>query len=283
MKNTKRFLATALLTTTAVAQLATVALAKETSNSATDTRSDQYSNTAHTTFGVIETDKDVSGQVSYEVPLFVTMAATPERSNMLLPTEDQYYIENTSGDIKDADTVIETNPIGVTSVKVKGLATNTWKIQKEKVDSTNNKDVHLMSFKIADMDLALKDNPLEGQFERTLYDDSYIKNAGGTLEPATSSWKKVTEKNQFVKVDAVKGNSLVKIGRKGDRLNVKLESTIAKLPKADRTNGGNENTTGLFKVQYTLAALDANGQPKLAAVYAGDDWVDAGYKTNPTK
>ena len=217
MKTKKRILATAVLTTAAVMQLMTTAMAKETSNSATDSRSDSYSNTAHTTFGVIETDQDVSGQVSFEVPLFVTMAATPGLHNMLLPTEDQYYIENTS---------------------------------------------------------------IKNQFETILYDNS----------ATTTGWKQLQTKNQFVNIgdydingdQTAWGNSLVKIGRKADRIKIKLDSTIANLEKKERANNGNTATTGLFKVQYTLAALDKNGQPKLAAVYAGDDWIDAGYKTNPT-
>ncbi len=131
MKNHRRIVATALLTATAMMQLTTTALAAKTDNAATDTRSDSYNNTAHTTFGVIETDKDVSGQVSYEVPLYVTMAATPGRNNMLLPEAKEYYIENTSPDIVDGKNPIETNPIGVTSLKVTGLPTNTWKIRQK--------------------------------------------------------------------------------------------------------------------------------------------------------
>ena len=283
MKTKKRILATAVLTTAAVMQLMTTAMAKETSNSATDSRSDSYSNTAHTTFGVIETDQDVSGQVSFEVPLFVTMAATPGRHNMLLPTEDQYYIENTSGDIKDADTVIETNPIGVTSVIVKGLPTNTWEIVGTKfTDASKDKnDNHKMTFTIAEMDLVKAGGTsLKNQFETILYDNS----------ATTTGWKQLQTKNQFVNIgdydingdQTAWGNSLVKIGRKADRIKIKLDSTIANLEKKERANNGNTASTGLFKVQYTLAALDKNGQPKLAAVYAGDDWIDAGYKTNPT-
>lgn len=289
MKTKKRILATAVLTTAAVMQLMTTAMAKETSNSATDSRSDEYTNTAHTTFGVIETDKDVSGQVSYEVPLFVTMAATPGRNHMLLPTEDQYYIENTSGDIKDADKVIETNPIGVTSLEVVGLATNTWEIKTTEFGTTkgDKNDAHKMTFKIADIALGNDTNPWKGQFEQVLFDESIDPT---TKDPATTHWKSLTVKNQFVNIKdydsdglGKMANSLVKIGRGGDRLNVKLESTIANLDATDRANKGNTATTGLFKVKYTLAALDKNGQPKLAAVYAGDNWIDAGYTSNPTK
>lgn len=297
MKNHKRIVATALLTATAMMQLTTTALAAKTDNAATDNRSDSYNNTAHTTFGVIETDKDVSGQVSYEVPLYVTMAATPNRNNMLLPSKEQYYIENTSPDIVDGKNPIETNPIGVTSLKVVGLDTNTWKIRKKKFEgkqgegenvSTNN---HLMTFSLGKIALGNDDKPWEGKFEYTLFDESM--DATGA-NPSTTHWKKVDATNQFVIKDgwnnpngggegvAAKENSLAKIGKGAMRMNVELESTIANLTADERKNGGDTSTTGLFKVQYTLAALDENGQPKTAAVYAGDDWTLAGYKQDPS-
>lgn len=302
MKNHRRIVATALLTATAMMQLTTTALAAKTDNAATDTRSDSYNNTAHTTFGVIETDKDVSGQVSYEVPLYVTMAATPGRNNMLLPEAKEYYIENTSPDIVDGKNPIETNPIGVTSLKVTGLPTNTWKIrQKQFVAKTEqNKteceqdnikgNAHLMSFSIGKIKLGNDTTPWVGEFNETMFDQSV--NADG--EKTSKHWKNLQTGNQFVIKDgwnnpngngqgaAKLENSLAKIGKGAMRMNVELESTIANLAADDRKNGGDTSTTGLFKVQYTLAALDENGQPKTAAVYAGDDWTLAGYKQDPS-
>lgn len=295
MKNPKRIVATALLTATAMMQLSTTALAAKTDNAATDNRSDSYNNTAHTTFGVIETDKDVSGQVSYEVPLYVTMAATPNRNNMLLPSKEQYYIENTSPDIVDGKNPIETNPIGVTSLKVVGLDTNTWKIRQKKFEGKQGegdnvaKNAHVMSFSLGQIQLGDNDNPWEKKFEYTLFDEAM----NGTTQ-ASTHWKKLTTGNQFVIKDGwnnpngggvgVEGkeNSLAKIGKGAMRMNVELESTIANLTADERKNGGDTSTTGLFKVQYTLAALDENGQPKTAAVYAGDDWTLAGYKQDPS-
>ena len=303
MKNHRRIVATALLTATAMMQLTTTALAAKTDNAATDTRSDSYNNTAHTTFGVIETDKDVSGQVSYEVPLYVTMAATPGRNNMLLPEAKEYYIENTSPDIVDGKNPIETNPIGVTSLKVTGLPTNTWKIRKKqfvaKTEQNKNEyeqenietNAHLMSFSLGKIALGDDNTPWEGQFERTLFDESM--DATGKNQ-STSHWNQLKASNQFVEFEGyvhkggvdgqteVKDNALVKIGKGAMRMNVELESTIANLTADKRKNGGDASTTGLFKVQYTLAALDENGQPKTAAVYAGDDWTLAGYKQDPS-
>lgn len=295
MKNHKRIVATALLTATAMMQLTTTALAAKTDNAATDNRSDSYNNTAHTTFGVIETDKDVSGQVSYEVPLYVTMAATPNRNNMLLPSKEQYYIENTSPDIVDGKNPIETNPIGVTSLKVVGLDTNTWKIRKKKFEGEQGKgenvkdNNHIMTFSLGKIALGDDDHVWEGKFEHTLFDEAM----NGTGK-ASTHWKNLQTGNQFVIKDgwnnpngagagqAKLENSLAKIGKGAMRMNVELESTIANLTADERKNGGDTSTTGLFKVQYTLAALDENGQPKTAAVYAGDDWTLAGYKQDPS-
>lgn len=296
MKNHRRIVATALLTATAMMQLTTTALAAKTDNAATDTRSDSYNNTAHTTFGVIETDKDVSGQVSYEVPLYVTMAATPGRNNMLLPEAKEYYIENTSPDIVDGKNPIETNPIGVTSLKVTGLPTNTWKIRQKKFDGKQGEgdnittNAHLMSFSIGKITLGNDQTPWEGEFNETMFDQSVNADGGMT----SKHWKMLQTGNQFVIKDgwnnpngngqgqAKLENSLAKIGKGAMRMNVELESTIANLVADDRKNGGDTSTTGLFKVQYTLAALDENGQPKTAAVYAGDDWTLAGYKQDPS-
>lgn len=297
MKNHKRIVATALLTATAMMQLTTTALAAKTDNAATDNRSDSYNNTAHTTFGVIETDKDVSGQVSYEVPLYVTMAATPNRNNMLLPSKEQYYIENTSPDIVDGKNPIETNPIGVTSLKVVGLDTNTWEIRQKKFEAKKEsgdndniaKNAHVMSFSLGQIKLGDDNNTWKGKFEHTLFDEAMNETG-----QASTHWKKLTTGNQFVIKDGwnnpngggvgveKKENSLAKIGKGAMRMNVELESTIANLTAAERRNGGDTSTTGLFKVQYTLAALDENGQPKTAAVYAGDDWTLAGYKQDPS-
>lgn len=296
MKNHRRIVATALLTATAMMQLTTTALAAKTDNAATDTRSDSYNNTAHTTFGVIETNKDVSGQVSYEVPLYVTMAATPGRNNMLLPEAKEYYIENTSPDIVDGKNPIETNPIGVTSLKVVGLDTNTWQIRQAKFDGKQGegdnvqKNAHLMSFSIGKIKLGNDQSPWKGQFDETMFDQSVNADGANT----SKHWKSLQTGNQFVIKDGWNNpnggghgvpqleNSLAKIGKGAMRMNVELESTIANLTADERSNNGDTSTTGLFKVQYTLAALDENGQPKTAAVYAGDDWTLAGYKQDPS-
>ena len=71
---------------------------------------------------------------------------------------------------------------------------------------------------------------------------------------------------------------LISIGKGANKMKLKMEADIANI--ADR---GEKATTGVFKVVYTLAALDKNGQPRNAAVYAGDNWKDAGYTEDQNK
>ena len=70
---------------------------------------------------------------------------------------------------------------------------------------------------------------------------------------------------------------LVKIGKGAEKLKLDMVSFIGKGVRDDKA------TTGVFKVVYTLAALDKNGQPRTAAVYAGDNWKDAGYTEDQNK
>lgn len=285
--NKKRIFATAMLTTAAVMQLMTTALAAETSNSATNNASNNYNKSAHTTFGVYESDTaDVSGQVSFEVPLYVTMAATPTRDKMLVPSKGDYYIENTSKDIVDPSTgatkkVIETNPIGVTNIEVQGRK-STWEVVANKTDIADEiKDEHKMTFTLGDLKIPAIAKDSDASV--TLYKNN-SKTDVKKVDAADGTWQRLDSKNTFVSintytkaVDDVR-NSLVKIGRGDDKLKIDMDSDIAKL--ATRTK---KSTTEVLKVKYTLAALDANGQPKTAAVYVGDDWVDAMYDADPAK
>lgn len=288
--NKKRIFATAMLTTAAVMQLMTTALAAETSNSATNNASNNYNKSAHTTFGVYESDtKDVSGQVSFEVPLYVTMAATPERDKMLVPTKGDYYIENTSKDIVDPSTgatkkVIETNPIGVTNIAVQGRK-STWEVVENGTVLTDNTgDEHKMTFTLGDINIPKIAKGSDA--EVFLYKNS--KNDKKKPTQTDGTWAGLQTGNTFVSLNTWDAsadkdgsdmrNALVKIGRGDDKLKIDMDSTIAKMAKRTK-----KSTTEVLKVKYTLAALDANGQPKTAAVYVGDDWVDAMYDADPAK
>lgn len=281
----RKVLATGVLTTAALIQAAMPAFAAEQSNGSPV---DQPA--AHTQFGIVESNKDVSGQVSFEVPLYVTMAAVSNKTKMAVPSKDAYYIENTSPSIKVEDpqnpgTYKEepTEPIGVTSLEVKGLDGG-WSIVADKKDAWKNArdkktagdEVHEMTFTLGKH----KFGAMSATGNLTIYDNG-AKDSG-------NSWRDLTAATQFVdysdagfKTDEATGTSktkLVSIGTGANRLGIEMDSDIASI--SDR---GEKATTGVFKVVYTLAALDKYGQPRNAAVYAGDNWKDAGYTEDQNK
>ena len=283
----RKVLATGVLTTAALIQAAMPAFAAKQSNGSPV---DQPA--AHTQFGIVESDKDVSGQVSFEVPLYVTMAAVSGKTKMAVPSKDAYYIENTSPSIKVEDpqnpgTYKEepTEPIGVTSLEVKGLDGGwsivaakgvDWDTEKEKANAGDA--LHQMTFTLGKH----KFKEMSATGSLTIYDNS--AETGGT----GNSWRNLTNATQFVDynaagfaTDALGGTSktkLVSIGTGANRLGIEMDSDIAKIK-----GRGEKATTGVFKVVYTLAALDAYGQPRNAAVYAGDNWKDAGYTEDQNK
>lgn len=283
----RKVLATGVLTTAAMLQVAMPVLAAEQSNGSTI---DQPA--AHTQFGIVESDKDVSGQVSFEVPLYVTMAAVSSKTKMAVPSKDAYYIENTSKSIINSDGVEEpTEPIGVTSIEVKGLdggwsivaaAGSKWATATAKADIPTEKDTQETEAANKARDKKMTFSLGKHMFgamsatgEQTIYNNNDKTDA--------KSWRALTESTQFVDYSAdgfntdaagtTKSNTkLVSIGKGANKLKIQLDSNIASV--SDR---GEKATTGVFKVVYTLAALDDYGQPRNAAVYAGDNWLDAGY------
>ena len=291
----KKALATGVLTTAAMLQAAMPVFAANQSNGSPET-----DRAAHTLFGVMESEKDVSGQVSFEVPLYVTMAAVSKKTNMAVPSKEAYYIENTSKSIINADGKEEaTEPIAVVGMSVEGKSGG-WDIVEYSTDLTlpaaTDKQ---MTFKLANIEFpAMKGDNENGV---TLYsndkDDTvnywglevtptlvtkgsqfFTYNANGydTAESKALEKKKaVTGNPDNVTDDQInKAKSKVKftsIGTQAKRLEINMDSKIASKDRADK------GTTGVFKVVYTIAALDKYGQPRKAGVYAGDNWKDAGY------
>ena len=297
----KKVLATAVLTTAAMLQVAMPVFAANQSNGSPET-----DRAAHTLFGVMESEKDVSGQVSFEVPLYVTMAAVSEKTNMAVPSKEAYYIENTSKSIINADGKEEaTEPIAVVGMSVEGKSGG-WNIVEYSTDPTENTD---MTFKLANIEFpAMRGDNENGV---TLYsnDKTDDKTYWGldntpTLVTKGSQFFEYDQNRRFDTAESValakkmeedkkaneqnpgsvpnpvtqdqvdKAKSKVKftsIGTQAKRLEINMDS---KIKSAKRTDKG---TTGVFKVVYTIAALDKYGQPRKAGVYAGDNWKDAGY------
>jgi len=281
----RKVLATSVLTTAALIQAAMPAFAaKQTNGSPVDQPA------AHTQFGIVESDKDVSGQVSFEVPLYVTMAAVSNKGKMAVPSKDAYYIENTSKSIMKQDdngNMVEepTEPIGVTSIEVKGLdggwsivgaADTSWATAKElKKDTTG--EAHKMTFTLGKE----KFGAMAATGEQTIYNNDKTSDKYWAATTRTDSTQFVEYSAAEIDIDAnhTKGHhKLISIGKGANKMKISMDADIAKI--SDR---GEKATTGVFKVVYTLAALDDYGQPRNAAVYAGDNWKDAGYTEDQNK
>ena len=252
----RNFLTTAALAALVAAQMAMPVMAAKTNNkldkidTTKDYTADDLKNNGHTTFGAIEADKVGSNQLSVEVPLYVTMAATSNTHKMIVPTV--YAIKNTGKPVYDNDGKVKEGNIGVTAVTTSAVDNTSWSIADATSLSTSTQttDQYKMSFSLGNHEL------------NNLGDDIY------------TDYTKVTNVNsQFVNVDAANGNSLKPINADGGTIEPVIASTIASV---DRSNGTGK-TVGVVKVKYQFAALDNDNKPITANTYVGDNRTDAGY------
>lgn len=250
----RNFLTTAALTALVAAQMAMPVMAAETNNkldkkdNSTEYTADDLKNNGHTTFGVIEADKVGTNQLSVEVPLYVTMAAISNTTDMLVPTE--YEIKNTGKAVYDNNGAYKAGNIGVTKISTSSVENSTWTIVPN--DTEINGDDKKMTFNLGNHALTSATS--------TVYDD----------------YKKVTNVNsQFVKVDTGDNNNNtltpIKPGDTGLKPNI-----ASKIALIDRKNGTGK-TVGVVKVKYEFAALDDTNKPITATTYVGDNRTDAGY------
>ena len=250
----RNFLTTAALAALVAAQMAMPVMAAETNNkldkkdNSTEYNANDLKNNGHTTFGVIEADKVGTNQLSVEVPLYVTMAATSNTTDMLVPTE--YEIKNTGKAVYDAQGAYEAGNIGVTKITTSAVENSTWTIVAS--NSEIGDDAKKMTFSLG---------------------NHALTNATGTVY---DNYKKVTNANsQFVTVDdANNNNNTLKPILPGD---TGLKPNIAsKIASKDRNNGSGK-TVGVVRVKYEFAALDDTNNPITANTYVGDNRTDAGY------
>ena len=247
-------LASAVLTTMAVMQLAMPVMAAQTNNSmekldntdAVYTEKDLVAN-GHTTFGVFESGSKVSDkQVSFEVPLYVTMAATTGTDKMTLPKEGSYYIENTVDDAAN-------NPIGVVGLEVKAVEGSKWNV----VGFTST------PVEKTDMTFKLGGYPFDSQSEVFYTRDKWND---------TTTYPKNANKTTFVDPMGGKGDKDGKFGLIPitGKLVIPMESKIK-----SETNRADSQTTGVFKVVYTVAMVDPATNQPMASTYVGDSQQEA--------
>ncbi len=248
------FLTTAALAALVAAQMAMPIMAAQTNNKldkidqSNDYTADDLKNYGHTQFGVIEADKVGSNQLSVEVPLYVTMAAVSNNSDMIVPTV--YEIKNTGKPVYDTSGALKEGNIGVTAISTEAVKGSTWTIVPTDQEAQN--DAHNMTFSLGNHTLTAATS--------TVYSD----------------YKAVdTANSQFVTVDDndPNNNTLVPIEPKKDGLKPNITS---KIKSTDRSTGIGK-TVGVVKVKYEFAALDEHNKPITANTYVGDNRTDAGY------
>lgn len=230
----------------------------------------------HTTFGVRETNETtLPGQVSFQVPLYVTMVAQKGTTNMAVPSN--YKIQNNA-----VATNTALNEIGVVKVTAEHLGSD-WVVLDKAQTPVNRKE---MTFKMGGLDVAsnlikkesgdyeAKPSKLSKKGEKNVVFDVSGKDTAETA--GTSDYKKAL--NPFAGTSFVEAtnDNVKRIAADGGNVVYELSSTISN--EADRD--GAKDTVAVFKVVYTVAALnDTTHQPVNSVnTYIGEDAGAAGYK-----
>lgn len=230
------FLTTAALAAALAAQMAMPILAASANNQPTG---DQ-----HTTIGIVEASSKSAAQASFDIPMYLVVAAVNDESVIEKPTN--YGITNTATD-KDA------NPIGVTKMQIENLA------EYDANDLDNSGWVSV------------------GE-NGTLDNKRKIKlQLGSLFMPDTSSAGKgvkvdvpIETGSTFRAEDDASGEKVYKPIKVGEFLNLAVNGSVE---KTVRTDG---KATSQFKVTYTVSPLDKTTNKPLSAVYVGDVKADAG-------
>lgn len=216
-----------------------------------------WSKEHHTTFGIQEGEAaDFAHQASFEVPLYVTMAAISNVNNDQnkfptdeLVTPEGYDIKNSS---MKADSYI-----AVESFDVEMYQNATWDIITFGTIPATAKQ---MTFKIGNVELAQ-----QSKGTTVVY---------GTKDVAT---KNVDLKDgMFAKTDGklypLGAQQYMSTHTTAQTTGISLFGKI-KSEARTKTNG----TAAQFRVVYHMVPTDADGNKKAAASYVGDDKKDAGY------
>ena len=253
----KKLAASLLLAGALAAQAGMPALAAYTADN------NPYGN-QHTTFGVKESEEtQIQNQVSFQIPLYVTVVAIKsDDGKMGVP--NNYIIKNTG----NGDTTI-----GVTKVTAEHLGSD-WSV----VDNTDAVDTNKMHFNIGGLDVAQKMQKNTGT-DAYEFAKSNLVNKGdiNVLFDATGEDAERTkvltaaESTQFVKDD--QGTKKIYPLAANEENNLKLTADT----KANNARI-KKDTVAVFKVVYTVAALNEDGKPITTATpYAGEDATQAGY------
>ena len=230
----RNFLTTATLAALVAAQMAMPVMAAPATNVATD---DQ-----HTTIGISELKKKSAAQASFDVPLYLVVAAVEKQAAIEKPTN--YKIEN----------------------KTEGYAVGVTKMQIENLAEYKENDLDNSGWVIVDNN---NGNP-------TLDNKRKISLQLGSLWMPSTEGKAVNEKvnvpieaNSFFREADNGGKAVYKKIVKDNPLQIAVNGTVAAVERADKS------ASSQFKVTYTVSPLLDDGTV-LSAVYVGDKKDEAG-------
>lgn len=255
MRKNKVF-ATAAIAALAAAQMAMPAMAATTNNGKENlgdknnaALTENLKKDGHTLFSVFETDKELAGQVSFTVPLYVTMAAKNNEDAMVVP--EGYFIENNGNEA-----------IGITGIAVRTYGQ--WSI----VDANPTGD-HQMTFSLNKKNGVATEKftfpKLPDNKETTLFSrNDWKKEAAGETHGAGFNDLLKGKEYFFFSDKTMYGANNPGFKPITGKMELEMASEI------DVATRNDTKTVPAFQVTYTLSALDAQGQPK-SSTYIGDD------------
>lgn len=219
-----------ILTTAAiVAMIATQGITAFAQPATNDPQTDQ-----HTTIGILEST-NVAGQVSFSVPLYVTLAAVKNKADLLTPTG--YDIKNTQTDGKS---------IAVLSVSITGVGE--WA-----TSSTVPTDDKKVQLSIGELQMPEVRNGVTKTVElKTETNPGYFYDKNQDKYRAIAPNKTLSE--------AVTQVAAGTTGYKGLEI-------VGKVKEMERTD---KKASAQFRITYLISPLDNNGDP-VGLTYVGDD------------
>ena len=206
---------------------------------------DEQAANGHTTIGVMEA-KNNPKNVSFEVPLYVTMAAVAGQTDVQMPTT-AYKITNSS---TNADGNVPGYSIAVTSISFQAVKGGTWGITPT-VPTTGAGKVMQLSIGGVPVDQTVAAggaNPAAPIFLNTNVTGSVFYNT-------------VSHKPEEISADPAVGNSLT----------IPLSGKIA-----DNAVAADAPASPQFKVKYTISAVGEN-HDVIGKTYVGNDSREAGF------
>ena len=215
----------------------------------------------HTTFGVRETtEKDLKNQVSFQIPLYVTVVARNDDQDGTMSVPTNYIIKNTGNGATS---------IGVTKVTAEHLGSD-WKVLAAGENVTDSS----MHFTLGGQDIAKKLSKKTDQSGDYEFVTSNLEKKGdkNVLFDVTTDSDKVISAATAAGSQFVKNNKVYPLAANEENNLTLAADTLAK----ERTDA--KATVAVFKVVYTVSALDTDGNPiDTATPYAGEDAAQAGY------